>query len=92
MAGLILRHGALEFPALVRGEGPVVLLLHGFPDGPDTFEAQLSALAEAGYRAVAPVMRGYAAGAIPADGDYHVASLAADVHAWVQQLGGPVHL
>lgn len=92
MATLILRHGALEFPALAMGEGPVVLLLHGFPDSPETFAAQLPALAAAGYRAVAPVMRGYAAGSIPADGDFHVASLAADVHAWVKQLGGPVHL
>lgn len=92
MAGLTLRHGALEFPALAMGEGPVVLMLHGFPDGPETFAAQLPALAAAGYRAVAPAMRGYVAASIPADGDFHVASLAADVHAWVQQLGGPVHL
>jgi pimeloyl-ACP methyl ester carboxylesterase len=92
VAGLILRHCALEFPALAAGEGPVVLLLHGFPDGPETFAAQLPALAAAGYRAVTPVMRGYAASSIPASGDYHVASLAADVHAWVQQLGGPVDL
>jgi pimeloyl-ACP methyl ester carboxylesterase len=92
VAGLILRHGALEFPALAMGEGPVVLLLHGFPDGPETFAAQLPALAATGYRAVAPVMRGYAAGSIPADGDFHVASLASDVHAWVRQLGGPAHL
>lgn len=89
---MILRHGALEFPALAMGEGPVALLLHGFPDGPETFAAQLPALAAAGFRAVAPVMRGYAAESIPADGDYHVASLAADVHAWVQQIGSPVHL
>lgn len=89
---MILRRGALEFPALAMGEGPVVLLLHGFPDGPETFAAQLPALANAGYHAVAPAMRGYSAGSIPADGDFHITSLASDVHAWVQQLGGPVHL
>lgn len=42
-----------------QGEGPVVLLCHGFPELSQSWRHQLSALAEAGFRAVAPDMRGY---------------------------------
>ena len=42
-----------------QGTGPLVLLLHGFPESWYSWEKQLSALAEAGYHAVAPDMRGY---------------------------------
>ena len=41
------------------GEGPLVLLLHGVPDIGRTWHHQIEALAAAGYRAVAPDMRGY---------------------------------
>src|SRR5260221_138254 len=42
-----------------RGTGPLVLLCHGFPEGWYSWRDQLQALAAAGYRAVAPDMRGY---------------------------------
>jgi pimeloyl-ACP methyl ester carboxylesterase len=42
-----------------QGEGPMVLLCHGFPEGWYSWRHQLEALAAAGYRAVAPDMRGY---------------------------------
>lgn len=87
-----LRHGGLAFEAELLGEGPTVLLLHGFPDHEATFAAQMRALADAGFRAVAPRMRGYASGSIPADGDYHVASLAGDVCDWARHFGGEAHL
>ena len=41
------------------GEGPVVLLCHGWPESWYSWRHQLAALAAAGYRAVAPDMRGY---------------------------------
>ena len=41
------------------GEGPLVLLLHGFPELWYSWRHQLPALAEAGYHAVAPDVRGY---------------------------------
>lgn len=82
-----LANGALRFSALAAGEGPLVLLLHGFPDTPETFAAQIAALAEAGYRAVAPTMRGYEPGSQPSDGDYHAVRMAEDVVAWLDQLG-----
>ena len=43
----------------VQGEGPLVVLCHGFPEGWNSWRAQLAALAAAGYQAVAPDMRGY---------------------------------
>ena len=42
-----------------QGEGPLVLMLHGFPESWYSWRHQFSALAEAGYHAVAPDMRGY---------------------------------
>ena len=42
-----------------QGEGPLVLLLHGFPESWFSWRHQLGALADAGFRAVAPDMRGY---------------------------------
>jgi len=47
------------------GEGPLVLLLHGWPELAHSWRHQLPALAAAGYRAVAPDMRGYGASDAP---------------------------
>lgn len=73
--------GALRFP--VRECGPVdgvpVFLLHGFPDCLHSYDTQLDALAAAGYRAIAPALRGYAASAIPDNGDYFLVTLAGDL-------------
>jgi pimeloyl-ACP methyl ester carboxylesterase len=77
----------LEFPTLEEGEGPLALCLHGFPDHAWSFRYQLPALAAAGFRAVAPFMRGFAPSAIPADGCYQTAALAEDVVAMIEALG-----
>lgn len=79
--------GELKFTAYTMGEGPLVLLLHGFPDSPDSFRLQLRTLAAAGYRAVAVTLRGYEPSSQPKDKSYHVANLARDVIAWVDALG-----
>src|SRR5580693_5149036 len=57
----------LTFTADVAGSagGPLVLLLHGFPESRHSWRAALPALAAAGYRAVAPDQRGYSPGARP---------------------------
>lgn len=90
---LIFEHGDLKFTGKAMGQGPVVLMLHGFPDSIATFDTQLPALAGAGYRAVAVTLRGYEPSSQPADGDYHGIRMAEDVIAWIDQLGGePVHL
>ena len=57
----------LTFTADVAGpsDGPLVLLLHGFPESRHSWRAALGPLAAAGYRAVAPDQRGYSPGARP---------------------------
>ena len=49
----------MEFPYYDYGEGPVVLLIHGFPDSRYVWRHQVAPIAEAGYRVIAPDLRGY---------------------------------
>ena len=86
-------HGALRFSAQAMGKGPIVLCLHGFPDNATSFRHQLPALAEAGYRAISLTLRGYEASSLPADADYSMEAIAADILAVIDSIGeGPVHL
>jgi len=79
----------VSFGALTCGDdGPLALCLHGFPDSARTWRHLLPELAAAGYRAVAPWLRGYAPTIVPADGDYSGAALAADTNALHVALGG----
>jgi pimeloyl-ACP methyl ester carboxylesterase len=50
-----------------QGDGPAVLFCHGFPDTSYTWRRQMEAVATAGYRAIAPDMRGYGRSSAPAD-------------------------
>jgi pimeloyl-ACP methyl ester carboxylesterase len=50
-----------------QGQGPAVLFCHGFPDTSYTWRRQMKAIASAGYRAIAPDMRGYGRSSAPAD-------------------------
>lgn len=77
----------LDIACLERGSGPLALVLHGFPDTPTSFVPLLDALAAAGYRAVAPWLRGYAPTSIPADADYSNAALVADAASLHDALG-----
>jgi pimeloyl-ACP methyl ester carboxylesterase len=77
----------LSFAYLSAGDGPLVLLLHGFPDTAHTWDAAMAALAAAGFRAVAPCMRGYHPTEIPADGRYDTDTLGRDVIALIEALG-----
>jgi pimeloyl-ACP methyl ester carboxylesterase len=78
----------LDFSYLEAGSGPLALCLHGFPDSAHTWRYLLPALADAGFRAVAPFMRGYAPTAIPADGIFQTAALGVDACALHEALGG----
>jgi pimeloyl-ACP methyl ester carboxylesterase len=71
----------VEFTALEVGSGPLALCLHGFPDSAHTWRHLLPRLADAGFHAVAPFMRGYAPTGIPADGCYSLGALVADANA-----------
>jgi pimeloyl-ACP methyl ester carboxylesterase len=85
------RAGELDVTYLECGSGPLALCLHGFPDTPHTWRHLLPKLAKAGYRAVAPFMRGYAPTSVPASGVYQTAALARDANALHTALGGDEH-
>lgn len=68
------------------GSGPLVLLLHGFGEFWWTWHHQLEALAEAGFRVVAPDLRGYGDSDKPPRG-YDAWTLAGDVAGLVRALG-----
>lgn len=89
-----IRANGLEFAYIEEGDGPLVILLHGFPDTARSWSHQVPALAAAGYRAVAPYLRGYSPTEIPRDGYYDKATLATDIAELIRGLGGgkPVHL
>jgi len=82
------RANDLDFSILECGSGPLALCLHGFPDSAHTWRHLLPHLADAGYHAVAPFMRGYAPTSIPADGAYQTCELGLDANALHETLGG----
>lgn len=84
---VVLTNNGLKFSALEDGKGPLVLCLHGFPDNYHSFDRQMPALVDVGYRVVAPMIRGYESQSQPADGDYHLNKMVEDVVAWIDQLG-----
>jgi pimeloyl-ACP methyl ester carboxylesterase len=82
------RANGMDVACLVAGDGPLVLCLHGFPDSATSWRPVLGALASAGYRAVAPFMRGYAPTGPSPDGCYQIADLALDANALHDAFGG----
>ena len=70
------------------GEGPPVVLLHGFPDFWYSWRFQIPALAGAGFRVIAPDMRGYNLSSRPQDvSSYATGKLAADVRDLIAERG-----
>lgn len=67
---------------------PLALCAHGFPDSPHTWRHLLPRLSAAGYRVVAPFLRGYAPSEVPADGCVQTAASSADLIALHEHLGG----
>ncbi|MEW1901455.1 alpha/beta hydrolase [Streptomyces sp. NPDC086147] len=88
-----LRHRTVEAPAgrlhlVEQGTGPLVLLVHGFPESWYSWRHQLPALAAAGYRAVAIDVRGYGRSSKPeATEAYRMLGLVEDNVAVVRALG-----
>ncbi|MER5978411.1 alpha/beta hydrolase [Streptomyces sp. NPDC001857] len=71
-----------------EGEGPLVVLLHGFPESWHSWRHQLGPLADAGFRVVAPDQRGYGRSDAPADVEsYTVLHLVGDVVGLIRALG-----
>ena len=59
-------------------DAPIALCLHGFPDTAYGWRRVAPMLVDAGWRVVAPFMRGYAPSSLPKDGSYHVGALMDD--------------
>ncbi len=71
-----------------QGEGPLVIMLHGFPESWYSWRHQLPALAEAGYHAVAPDLRGYGKSDKPESIQaYDILQLTADIVGIVDAMG-----
>lgn len=70
----------VQLRALTWGpeDGPIALCLHGFPDTAYGFRRLAPHLVGAGYRVIAPFMRGYVPSSLPADGAYHLGALMDD--------------
>jgi pimeloyl-ACP methyl ester carboxylesterase len=75
-------------------DGPVVVLLHGFPQHNDSWNAVIDRLTAQGYRCLAPNQRGYSSGARPTRRrDYRISELVADLGALIDASGAQrVHL
>lgn len=73
----------IRFGYHAMGDGPLVLLLHGFPDTAKAWEHVLSPVAQDGFRAVAVYMRGYSPTAVPQQ-DATTEDLATDVLALIE--------
>jgi pimeloyl-ACP methyl ester carboxylesterase len=90
------RRGTLVFDVIDAGpaDGPVVVLLHGFPQLNTSWNAVIPRLTAQGYRCLAPNQRGYSRGARPnRRRDYRVPELVEDVRALIDASGAQrVHL
>jgi pimeloyl-ACP methyl ester carboxylesterase len=82
----VARANGIALHVAEAGSGPMVLLLHGFPQFWWTWHRQLVDLADAGFRAVAVDLRGFGASDKPPRG-YDTPNVAADISALVHALG-----
>jgi pimeloyl-ACP methyl ester carboxylesterase len=70
----------IELNVVEEGEGPLVVLCHGFPELAYSWRHQIPALAQAGYRVIAPDMRGFGKSSVPGEVEaYDIASLGGDM-------------
>lgn len=77
---LMLEVNGIRLHTTMTGQGPPVLLLHGFPDTHIVWRKQVSVLAAAGYRVLAPDLRGYGRSDAPGGvHDYTLEKLRGDV-------------
>jgi pimeloyl-ACP methyl ester carboxylesterase len=88
----MLQANGLRFRAMVDGPatGDMFILLHGFPEGAESWSRQLGPLAAAGYLAVAPDLRGYGLSDAPDGVDsYGIDHLVEDVRWMIKAFGRP---
>ena len=78
----------LRLAYLEGGSGPLVVLLHGWPDTPHTRDHQMAGLAGAGFQVAAPWLHGYPPTEIPRSGYFDIGTLALDARELIRVLGG----
>lgn len=83
----IVEVNGVEMAYLSAGSGPLVLLLHGYPDTARGWLPVMRQLADGGYRAVAPNLPGYVPSGPSPTGDYSAAANAETMLALVEHLG-----
>lgn len=87
MESIQLDRDGLTLSAFIGGEGPLVVLMHGFPDTYESWSNQWESLINAGYRCLIPVMRGYDVGSARSEVEhYSTARIVDDVVAWLDEL------
>ncbi len=80
--------GSVRLRVALAGEGPLVVLVHGFPESWYSWRHQIPALASAGYRVAAPDVRGYGGSDKPhAIEAYTLKNIAADIDGLIAALG-----
>ena len=78
----------IELNVIEAGEGPLVVLCHGFPELAYSWRHQIPALAAAGYRVIAPDMRGYGSSSAPPEIEaYDILSLCGDMAGLLDAAG-----
>ncbi|MEO3784142.1 alpha/beta hydrolase [Actinocorallia sp. B10E7] len=78
----------IELKVVEHGEGPLVVLCHGFPELGFSWRHQVFALAEAGYRTLTPDMRGYGGSSRPAEtGAYDILTIVGDLVGLLDDVG-----
>ncbi len=80
------RINGLELAYTDQGHGPAVILIHGFPLDRSMWQPQVNSLTSAGFRVIAPDLRGFGESAAPS-GDYSMDAFADDTAALMAQLG-----
>ena len=78
----------IELQVLDEGQGPLVVLCHGFPELAYSWRLQVPALVDAGYRVVVPDMRGFGRSSAPAEIDaYSIVELCNDLRGLLDAMG-----
>jgi pimeloyl-ACP methyl ester carboxylesterase len=80
--------GGIQLSVLDEGDGPLVVLCHGFPELAFSWRHQTPELVRAGYRVLAPDMRGFGLSSVPGEVEaYDVVTLCADMCALLDDVG-----
>jgi pimeloyl-ACP methyl ester carboxylesterase len=80
--------GDIDIAYLEKGEGRLIVCLHGFPDTAYSWQPLMERLADHGHRVVAPFLRGYAPSGLAPDGNYEGAANVRDITRLHEVLGG----